>query len=155
MGHMKALTDERAGADARAAYEWLLSANAKMPVAAVGFWHGRARGFLDGDDAADSLRRLFYGGGIAASANGPGLLDRAGALRAPMLFFWGGKDKHVTLEYSARRRGRAACSEEAARQCGFFRRGSRVLLRRAPELFAGGRRTGLALTQEFLRTYCR
>ena len=35
----------------------------------------------------------FYGGGIA-----PDLLDRAPNLHAPMLFFWGGLDKHITAE---------------------------------------------------------
>jgi carboxymethylenebutenolidase len=35
----------------------------------------------------------FYGGGIA-----PGLLDRAVRLHAPMLFFWGGLDKHIPPE---------------------------------------------------------
>jgi carboxymethylenebutenolidase len=34
----------------------------------------------------------FYGGGIT------GLLDRAPRLHAPMLFFWGGLDKHIPPE---------------------------------------------------------
>jgi carboxymethylenebutenolidase len=38
----------------------------------------------------------FYGGGIAPSAQRPGLLDRAADLRAPMLLIWGGRDKHLT-----------------------------------------------------------
>ena len=35
----------------------------------------------------------YYGGGIA-----PALLDRAANLHAPMLFFWGGLDKHIPAE---------------------------------------------------------
>jgi len=37
----------------------------------------------------------FYGGGIAPNANNPGLLNRVGELRAPVLLFWGGRDKHL------------------------------------------------------------
>ena len=52
--------------------------------------HGRPR-FV----SRERHRRLraaisFYGGGIA-----PALLPRAANLHAPMLFFWGGLDKHI------------------------------------------------------------
>ena len=40
-------------------------------------------------------RFSFYGGGIAPTANNPGLLNRIGELTAPVLLFWGGKDKHI------------------------------------------------------------
>ena len=35
----------------------------------------------------------FYGGGIA-----PGLLDRTSKVHGPMLFVWGGLDKHIPAE---------------------------------------------------------
>jgi carboxymethylenebutenolidase len=46
---------------------------------------------------ADSIVPLrcaisFYGGGIASN------LGRAAQLHAPMLFFWGGRDKNITPE---------------------------------------------------------
>ena len=40
----------------------------------------------------------FYGGGIAPNTNNPGLLDRIGKLRVPVLLFWGGRDKHIGPE---------------------------------------------------------
>jgi carboxymethylenebutenolidase len=37
----------------------------------------------------------FYGGGIAPNPNNLGLLNRIGELAAPVLLFWGGKDKRI------------------------------------------------------------
>jgi carboxymethylenebutenolidase len=38
----------------------------------------------------------FYGGGIGPGARGSGLLDLTPKVNAPILFFWGGLDKHIT-----------------------------------------------------------
>ena len=41
----------------------------------------------------------FYGGGIAPNAfDASGLLERAKDVRAPLLLFWGGLDKHIGPE---------------------------------------------------------
>jgi carboxymethylenebutenolidase len=41
----------------------------------------------------------YYGGGIAPNQFYPlGLLDRAKDVRAPLLLFWGGRDKHIGPE---------------------------------------------------------
>ena len=40
----------------------------------------------------------FYGGGIAPSERGAGLLRRVKDLHAPIFMFWGGLDKHIGPE---------------------------------------------------------
>jgi len=103
MPHMRAMTSQGIEADLRAAYDWQIAERgAKWPVAAIGFCMGGRVAFQAALTLPIRCGVSFYGGGIAPTpaANMPGLLDRVGELRAPMLFFWGGKDKHVTLEHS-------------------------------------------------------
>jgi carboxymethylenebutenolidase len=40
----------------------------------------------------------YYGGGIAPRENNPGLLGRVSGVQSPLLFFWGGRDRHVPPE---------------------------------------------------------
>ncbi len=40
----------------------------------------------------------FYGGGIGPSSRGPSLLPLAPQIKGPILFFWGGLDKHIPPE---------------------------------------------------------
>jgi carboxymethylenebutenolidase len=93
--HMQAVTTDAAEADIRATYDWLHSNSQVKPVdiSCVGFCMGGRISFI-----ADSILPLhagvsFYGGGIA-----PELLNRAGALHAPILLIWAGLDKHITPE---------------------------------------------------------
>ena len=92
MPHMKALTEQGLANDVRAAYEWLRDSSYVTPdrVGSIGFCMGGRVSFLA--NATIGLRAAisFYGGGIA-----PALLPRAANLHAPMLFFWGGLDKHI------------------------------------------------------------
>ena len=99
--HMRAMTDAGNEADLRAAYEWLTSNHgARLPLAAVGFCMGGRAAFLAALTLPLKCAASFYGGGIAPGVNGPGLIGRVKELRAPMLFFWGGLDKHITAEHS-------------------------------------------------------
>jgi len=92
MPHMKALTEQGLANDVRAAYEWLRDSSYLTPdrVGSIGFCMGGRVSFLA--NATIELRAAisFYGGGIA-----PALLPRAANLHAPILFFWGGLDKHI------------------------------------------------------------
>ena len=92
MPHMKALTEQGLADDVRTSYEWLRDSNYVWPdrVGSIGFCMGGRVSFLA--NATIELRAAisFYGGGIA-----PALLPRAANLHAPMLFFWGGLDKHI------------------------------------------------------------
>jgi carboxymethylenebutenolidase len=92
MPHMKALTERGLADDVRAAYEWLRDSSHVTPdrIGSIGFCMGGRVSFLA--NATIELRAAisFYGGGIA-----PALLPHAANLHAPMLFFWGGLDKHI------------------------------------------------------------
>src|SRR6201981_3243127 len=92
MAHMKVLTEQGLADDVRASYEWLRDSGHVTPdrIGSIGFCLGGRVSFLA--NATVSLRAAvsFYGGGIA-----PALLPRAANLHAPMLFFWGGLDKHI------------------------------------------------------------
>jgi carboxymethylenebutenolidase len=97
MPHVQALRHPAMEADLRAAHEWL-GANGSggaAPIAAVGFCMGGMMAFLAALTLPVACAISFYGGGIAPSAQRPGLLDRAGELRAPVLLIWGGRDKHL------------------------------------------------------------
>jgi carboxymethylenebutenolidase len=102
MPHMGALTAQGIEADARAAYDWLRanSTTPDVPIAAVGFCMGGRAAFLAALGLPLKCAISFYGGGIAPGPRGPGILGRAHELQAPMLFFWGGRDKHIGPEQS-------------------------------------------------------
>ena len=100
MPHMKAITPAGVEADIRTAHKALASEPRldRGRIVSIGFCMGGRMSFL-----ADALLPLrasvsFYGGGIAPNPMGPGLLDRAKDLHAPILMFWGGLDKHITPE---------------------------------------------------------
>lgn len=94
--HYKALTNEGAEADVRAAYEWLASSSTvdSERISCVGFCMGGRISFLANSILPMRAAVSFYGGGIA-----PGLLDRAGKLHSPALLIWGGLDKNITAEH--------------------------------------------------------
>jgi carboxymethylenebutenolidase len=92
MPHMKALTEQGLTDDVRASYEWLRDSSHVTPdrIGSIGFCMGGRVSFLANATVALRAAVSFYGGGIA-----PSLLPRATNLQAPMLFFWGGLDKHI------------------------------------------------------------
>jgi carboxymethylenebutenolidase len=95
--HLAALNDTNMEADERAAYDWLQqNGGAGAAISAVGYCMGGRAAFLAALNLPLARAISYYGGGIAPSATNPGLLGRAHELRAPMLFFWGGRDKHIT-----------------------------------------------------------
>ena len=93
--HMQAMTPEGLAADVQVTCAWLRD-QSDVPrdrLASIGFCMGGRVSYV-----ANTLEPLrasisFYGGGI-----GPELLEKAGSLHAPMLFFWGGLDKHIPPE---------------------------------------------------------
>jgi len=96
--HFSALDDAGLEADIRAAFEWLRADTGTDAgrIASVGFCLGGRVSFLANAAVPVKAAASFYGGGIAQ-----GYLSRATALHAPMLFFWGGLDKHIRPEHTA------------------------------------------------------
>jgi len=96
---MRALKDGDMEADQQAAYQWLRGKVGKETlIAAIGYCMGGRAAFLAGLVLPLACAISYYGGGIAPNASNPGLLGRAGGLQAPLLFFWGGRDKHIPPE---------------------------------------------------------
>jgi carboxymethylenebutenolidase len=99
MPHMQALRHPQVEADLRATHARLTantSGSGSVPISAVGFCMGGFVAFLAALTLPVACAVSFYGGGIAPSPQRPGLLDRAGELRAPVMLIWGGRDKHLT-----------------------------------------------------------
>ncbi len=95
MPHMQALKDPSMEADFRAAHDWLRANGAGDDASAVGFCMGGRAAFLAAITLPLKSAVSFYGGGIAPSQYGAGLLGRVSELRAPVLLFWGGRDQHI------------------------------------------------------------
>jgi carboxymethylenebutenolidase len=93
--HLQAMTEKGTIEDIRAAYEWLKSSAHVLPdkIASIGFCLGGRTSFLAGATLPLQASISFYGGQIA-----PALLPRAADMHAPILFFWGGLDKHIGPE---------------------------------------------------------
>ena len=99
--HMQALREPALEADFRAAYDWLRAngQGSSAGVAAIGFCMGGRAAFLAATVLPLRCAVSFYGGGIAPNAFYPaGLLERAKEVRAALLLFWGGRDKHIGPE---------------------------------------------------------
>ncbi|HYL61079.1 MAG TPA: dienelactone hydrolase family protein [Candidatus Methylomirabilis sp.] len=97
MPHLKALNDASMAADLRAAHDWLRGAvGPNLPICAIGYCMGGRAAFLAALTVPLAGAISYYGGGIAPNPTNPGLLGRTSGLQAPMLFFWGGRDRHIT-----------------------------------------------------------
>ena len=97
--HMKALNDASMGADLRAAHDWVRGRiGAELPIFAIGYCMGGRAAFLAALTLPLAGAISYYGCGIAPNATNPGLLGRASGIQAPLLLFWGGRDKHIPPE---------------------------------------------------------
>ena len=98
--HISALKPETMAADVRAAFAYLEADKATdgKPIACVGFCMGGMVSFLAAAEVGVQAAISFYGGGIPPNPRSGGLLERTSELRAPILFFWGGKDQHIGPE---------------------------------------------------------
>jgi len=93
--HMQAITNLGLEVDVRAAWEWLQ----KHPqvqhtnIGCIGYCMGGRISFLANTLLPVKAAVSYYGGRIV-----PDLIKNTSALHAPMLFFWGGQDKHIPQE---------------------------------------------------------
>ena len=101
VGHMQQMTDTGLAADIRAAFDWLQGATSakKIPTAAIGFCMGGRTATLAAMTVPLACGISYYGGGIAPSPFGAGLLERLKEVQAPVLFYWGGLDGMIKPEH--------------------------------------------------------
>ena len=92
MPHYNATTPEGLGADLQAAHAWLTAQALVMPgkIGSLGFCLGGRVSFLANAVLPLAAAVSYYGGGTHL------LKDRAADLHAPHLFFWGGRDAHIS-----------------------------------------------------------
>jgi len=95
--HYNAITAEGLTADLQASYEWLQTqALVKTEkIGSLGFCLGGRVAFLANAVLPLAAAVSYYGGGTHL------LKDRAADLHAPHLFFWGGRDAHISKEHIA------------------------------------------------------
>lgn len=94
MPHMQALNDVDMSADLKAAHAWLVAQGCEKS-AAIGYCMGGRAAFLSAATLPLDAAVSYYGGGIAPGPRGPGLLGRIDDIKCPLLFVWGGLDKHI------------------------------------------------------------
>ncbi len=95
MSHIQATNAATIEADSKAAYNWLQDNPLvqKKNIASIGYCMGGRASFIANTALPLKAAVSYYGGGIA-----PDLIKKADSLSAPMLFFWGGLDKHIPKE---------------------------------------------------------
>jgi carboxymethylenebutenolidase len=88
----KALTFHGVQADAKSAYDWLMSDPVcdGDHIASLGFCMGGRIAFMSNSLLPVQATVSFYGGGIAQTQ-----LDHVERVQAPMLLFWAGQDEHI------------------------------------------------------------
>ncbi len=93
--HFFAVTTDAITEDMLAVYDWLLGDRQVDPghVGAIGFCMGGRASYIANAKLPLRAAVSYYGGGIA-----PNLLPLAEEQHAPILFCWGGLDKHLTAE---------------------------------------------------------
>ena len=94
--HFQGITEAGLEADITACWGWLQSqANLhKSKIACTGYCLGGRVSFIANSILPFKAAVCYYGGRIV-----PDLLKRVPSLHAPMLFCWGGLDKHIPQEH--------------------------------------------------------
>ena len=95
MPHMQALTDAGLAADIQATFDWVKRESGGLPVGAIGYCMGGRTACQAALTVPVACAVSYYGGGIAPSPMFPNLIDRLKDAKAPVMFFWGGKDAHI------------------------------------------------------------
>lgn len=148
MNHFSATTELGMQQDVQACYDWLVKTQQSKSVAAIGYCMGGRTAFIANAAVPLSCAISYYGGRIA-----PAHLNLAGSQKSPLLFFWGGLDKHIPSEQiqSINQALTAAqkkftCVEIADADHGFF-------CDERPSYNAVASRQAWALTLQFLKDY--
>ena len=93
--HSQNITDDGLKADILASWDWIKMQPSVQQdkISCIGFCMGGRVSFLANTILPFKAAVSFYGARIA-----PDLIKQSSKLHAPMLFFWGGLDKHIPNE---------------------------------------------------------
>jgi carboxymethylenebutenolidase len=149
MPHYQAVTAEAAEADVHSAYEWLRQNSQVKPdqISSVGFCMGGRASFVANSVLPLRSAASFYGGGIA-----PGLLDRAEKQHGPLLLFWGGLDKNITMEHRKAATDALTAAHKIYVNVEFARANHGFFCDERASYHPDAARQSWALTLEFLRS---
>ncbi|MGZ4055915.1 MAG: dienelactone hydrolase family protein [Bacteroidia bacterium] len=94
--HFHAITDAGLEADLLAAWDWLKKQSyvKQDAISSIGYCMGGRVSFLANTILPLRSAVSYYGGRVV-----PDLIKQAPKLHGPMLFFWGGLDKHILNEH--------------------------------------------------------
>jgi carboxymethylenebutenolidase len=95
--HAQQVTDAGLEADIRSAHQWLTDAG-ESKICSTGYCMGGRVSTFAAITVPLACAVSYYGGGIAPNGGNPGILDRLKDVKAPMLYFWGGLDSHISQE---------------------------------------------------------
>ncbi|HVS45677.1 MAG TPA: dienelactone hydrolase family protein [Verrucomicrobiae bacterium] len=147
--HMAGLTREGLEADARAAFECLVSQPGvdSQRIASIGFCMGGRVSYIA--NAAVNLRAAisFYGGGVQD------LLDLAPKQNGPILMFWGGEDQHILPEHYRAVADALTAEGKIHEQVVFSQADHGFFCDQRASYEPGAARQAWALVLEFLRTF--
>ena len=136
MPHYQAVTTPTLQADIQATYDWLQKdANtAGNRVGCMGFCLGGKTSYVACATVSLQAAISFYGGGIGPGQMGPGLLDMAPKMHAPIMMFWGGLDKQHSGGANQADRGCVDGGGQGLREGEDFVCGSRLHAQRCARL---------------------
>jgi carboxymethylenebutenolidase len=92
--HFSAITEEGIAADVGACQKWLKEQGAEV-TAVIGYCLGGRAAFIANAFVDVQAAVAYYGGRIV-----PAHLGLAAEQKSPILFFWGGLDKHILPEHT-------------------------------------------------------
>ncbi len=150
--HLSAVTTDAASNDVSVVHEWLHGDRQvdKLRIGAIGFCMGGRVAYIANATLPLQAAISFYGGGIAQN-----LLGMASKEHGPMLFFWGGQDKHILPEHrnsvadAMTKAGKSFINVEISDADHAFFNDQR------PSYNANASRQAWALTVSFLATYLK
>lgn len=92
--HIQVMTTDNMENDIQATYDWLLGERKvqKNKIGCIGFCMGGRASFIANTFLPLQAAVSFYAGNMLK------VVDRAPKMSAPHLFFWGGKDTHITKD---------------------------------------------------------
>ncbi len=148
MPQLEAVTERGLDVDVRAAYGWLEREGVGARTASVGFCLGGRVSFVANSGVPLTAAVSYYGGRI------PPLVGRAPRLAGPMLFVWGGLDRHIPEEQRQQVIAGVRGANKTYVDVVFSNADHGFFCDARPSYHAAAAAQAWSLTLSFLETYC-